>query len=340
MGKAARLRAVRADGAGHVPRGEGSEGIGRGIRELTEADLAALRGLCAEAVRALGFRAADRGDHLQVTGGPFRGPGAQLGTASLERLAAVAPEDEWSAIARDYVGELIGAALNAGEQAAGLGYAGQALRERLFPRFSIRVLEDRLAEDYSYARRVAGLPLLLALRHGQTSKLVADIHLAKAGGLEAAWEAAEQNLFEAGIGRPTAYEKDGAAVVLLESEHPRQASWLAYPDRLMETIGIEPGPLGMLFGVPALRQITLQPVTEETTLAHLGSMIELHGILACDEVAPLSTHLYHWRPGEPVSAATSTEAGSPGTMLTLPKSVMEAIAGPDSGAWEVQRPVA
>ena len=96
----------------------------------------------------------------------------------------------------------------------------------------------------------------------------------------------------------------------------------------------------MLFGVPALRMLTLQPVTEETRLDHLGSMIELHGIMARDEVAPLSTHLYHWRPGEPVSAATSNEPGAPGPYLTLPQSVMEAIAGPDSGAWEVQRPVA
>ena len=336
MGKAARLRTVRRD-AGQVRRAGGG---GAGPRELSASDLAALREHCARAVRALGYRAADRGDHVQVTGGPFRGPGAQLGTSSLERLAALAPEDAWAQLAKDYVAELIGAALNEGEQGGGLGYAGQALRGRLFPRFSARIPEDRLAEDYTYARRVAGLPLLLALRHGQTSKLVADIHLAKAGGLEAAWQAAEKNLFAAGIGRPTAYGKDGAAVVLLESEHPRQASWLAYPDRLMEALGIEPGPLGMLFGVPALRQITLQPVTEQTTVAHLGSMVELHGILARDEVAPLSAHLYHWRPGEPVSAATSTVAGSPGTVLTLPKSVMEAIAGPDCGAWEAQRPVA
>ena len=338
MGKAARSRALRLERgqARHGTQGGG----GAGPRELSESELAALREHCAEAVRALGYRAADRGDHVQVTGGPFRGPGAQLGTASLERLAALAPEDEWPQLASDYVGELIGAALSAGEQGTGLGYAGQALRERLFPRFSARILEDRLAEDYTYARRVAGLPLLLALRHGQTSKLVADIHLAKAGGLEAAWEAAEQNLFGAGLGKPTAYAKDGATVVLLESEHPRQASWLAYPDRLMAALGIEPGPLGMIFGVPALRQITFQPVTEETTVAHLGSMIELHTILARNEVAPLSTHLYHWRPGEPVSAATSTAAGSKGTVLTLPKSVMEAIAGTDCGAWEAQRPVA
>ncbi|WP_077489132.1 hypothetical protein [Sinomonas mesophila] len=337
MGKAARLRAVRPDGAGSVPRGAGRGSV-RDPRELSEADLAALREHCADAVRALGFRSADRGDHLQVTGGPFRGSGAQLGTASLERLAALAPEDEWAQLAKDYVGELIGAALSAGEQGASLGYAGQALRDRLFPRFTARITEDRLAEDYTYARRIGGLPLVLALRHGQTSKLVADIHLAKAGGPEAAWAAAEKNLFAAGIGRPTAYAKDGAAVVLLESEHPRQASWLAYPDRLMEAIGIEPGPLGILFGVPALRQITFQTVTEETTMAHLGSMIELHGILALDEAAPLSTHLYHWRPGEPVSAATST--GEEGPVLTLPQSVMEAIAGPGSEAWEVQRPVA
>lgn len=305
------------------------------LPEFTVAQAAVLRAHAVDAVRGLGFRATDRGTHLVVRGGPFTGGGAELGFSTIAREAARVPEDEWGALVSAIVAQVIGAAVEAGASGRSLGYAGPALRERLFPRFVApgRLHADQLAEGYSYARTVGGLPLIMAIRRDQTSLFVADDHLAKAGGVEAAWEAAEANLFAGGLGRGEAFVRDGHAIMLLESEHPRQASWLAYPERLMEHFGIEPGPRGVFFGVPALRMITFAMSEGTMSLQGLKNMLEIHSILARDEVAPLSPHVYWWRPGSPVLAATSVEDG--GLALTLPQSAMEAIVGVDSGAVEV-----
>ncbi|WP_430295950.1 hypothetical protein [Sinomonas sp. B1-1] len=347
MGKAQRNRAERADAmrtsASETVQsvaGEDLSGPDRFIPGFTGRQADLLRGHCAEAVRARGLRARDFGSHLAVTGGPFRGSGAQLGLTSIARAAARVPEEVWGEVASSIVGQLVGGALEAaqaggGRPGSGLGYAGKALRERLFPRFSApgRIPDEVLGEDYTYARKIAGLPLLLAFRREETSLLLADVHLAKAGGLEAAWEAAEANLFSAGFDEVQAYAKDGVTVLHLEGDHPRMASWLAYPDRLMVELGLEPGRLGVFFGVPALRMITLHLVDEETTVEGLEGMLGLNAILGKEEIAPLSGHLYWWRPGEQVQAATSNEDGA--LALTLPASVMRAVAGPDGDYWEV-----
>ncbi|GAB4099173.1 hypothetical protein [Sinomonas halotolerans] len=302
---------------------------------FTRGQAGLLRGGVMAAVQALGYRAADRGDHIRVTGGPFRGAGAQLGFATLANKARCLPEEEWADMTDDHVRQVIAAALQGSSTPGSLGYAGTALRERLFPRFIAPQRMDpvRLAEDYTYARDVGGLPLGLAIRRDQTSLLLGDIHLAKAGGAAEAWEAAEANLFAAGIGEPTVYGKGSAAVVLFEGEHPRMASWLAYPQEFLARIGLEPGPLGVLLSVPALRQIAVQPLTEHSTVEHVAAMLGFNRILGEHEVAPLSPHVFHWRPGGPVTAATTVEPE--GLALTLPRSVMEAVAGKDSGAWEV-----
>lgn len=295
-----------------------------------------LRGYVAAAVQGLGFRARDRGTHVVVRGGPFTGAGAQIGFATIAREALRIPEAAWEPMTEAIVGQLLGAAMQGAGRPGSLGYAGPALRERLFPRFIApdRMPADQLAEDYTYARDVGGLPLIMAIRREETSIYLSDTHLAKAGGLESAWSAAESNLFEGGIGTGgEAFVRNGHAILLLESEHPRQASWLAYPERLMERLEIEPGPLGMFFSVPALRMITLSMSEETMSVAGIRSMLEITSILAKDEVAPLSPHVYWWRPGEPVQAATSYQDGK--VALTLPRSVMEAVAGPESAAQEV-----
>lgn len=336
MGKGQRNReAAAAAGVGTPGEHRSAERPDAHLPEFSVRQADLLRTLCADAVRALGFRARDRGTYIGITGGPFRGAGAQLGFATIAREALRAPEEQWAAMVEAVVGQILGAAVQGSTTRGSLGYAGPALRERLFPRFVApeRMPEGQLAEDYTYARHVGGLPLIMAIRREQTSLYLADDHLAKAGGLEAAWEAAEQNLFEADLGSGEAFAKDGTAVLLLESDHPRQASWLAYPERLMGHFGIDPGPLGVLFSVPALRMIAFSEVTEHTGVAGITSMLTLNGILAQDEVAPLSPHLYWWRPGEAVHAATATLDGH--VVLTLPQSVMEAVAGTDSETLEV-----
>ncbi|NUP74212.1 MAG: hypothetical protein HOQ07_06140 [Sinomonas sp.] len=258
-----------------------------------------------------------------ITGGPFTSPGATLGFTTISREAARVPEEGWSELVADVVDHLIASAL-----AAPPHLGREELRTQLFPRFSApgRIPEERLAEDYTYARRVAGMPLLLAVRQSQASAFLADIHLAKAGGAEAAWETAAANLEAAPFGEPTAYRApSGATVIVFESEHPRQAAWLAYPERLAERLGLEIGPLGVLFCVPAHRQLGLYIVDEETTLADVHRMIELASILGEDEVAPLSPHLFWWRPGEPVTAATVE--GPDGLVIALPEGILGTVAG-------------
>lgn len=351
MGKAQRNRSRGLGTSGRRP-GHGAQGRGiagggddsreasidvpdRFLPEFSVRQADALRRHCSDAVRGLGFRVKDRGSHIVVMGGPFTGAGAHLGFGTIGREALLVPEAEWPEMAEAFVRQLIGAGVQGSTVPGSLGYSGPALRERLFPRFVTpeRMPPDAWTEDYTYARRVGGLPLIMAIRREQTSMYVADRHLAKAGGLEAAWEAAEENLFSADLGRGEAFVKDGSAVILLESDHPRHASWLAYPERLMERLGMDPGPLGVFFSVPALRMITFSEVGEDTTVEGVISMLEVNAILAKDEVAPLSRHLYWWRPGGEVLAATEFENGQ--LVLTLPKSVMEAIAGQDSGAEEV-----
>ncbi|WP_422936100.1 hypothetical protein [Sinomonas sp. P47F7] len=300
MGKAARVKKARSE----VREGTAAlDSPDRYIEGFTIGQADALRGHCAEAVRSLGYRAWDRGSHIVVTGGPFRAPGATLGFTTIAREAARIPETGWGGLARDIVGHLISTAL-----AAPPHLSRDDLREQLFPRFSApgRIPPAQLAEDYSYARRVAGLPLLLAVRHSQASAFLADVHLSKAGGAEEAWEMAEANLFEAELGEPTAYQSDtGSAVILLESEHPRQAAWLAYPERLVERLGLEVGPSGLLFCVPAHRMLGFQDVDGLASVEDVHRMRDLVAILAEGEVAPLSSELFWWRPGQPIVAATA-----------------------------------
>ncbi|WP_138443723.1 hypothetical protein [Sinomonas susongensis] len=204
------------------------------------------------------------------------------------------------------IGQLIASAL-----AAPPHLDRDELGKQLFPRFSAagRIPEGRLSEDYTYARRVGGMPLLLAVRHSQASALLADIHLARAGGVEAAWRAAESNLFEAGPGELSVYTSPaGAAVLVCESEHPRQAAWLAYPERLMEVLGLEIGPRGALFCVPAHRLLGIHILGERSTAEtaeDAKAMLELARILGEDEIAPLSGDLFWWRPGKPVVGISS-----------------------------------
>lgn len=308
MGKAARLKNARS--AERSPDAPDRHIPGLSVRQ---ADL--LRQRCAEAIRELGYRAWDRGSHLVITGGPFKPPGATLGFRTLAREAGRAPEEAWPDLARDIVGRLIESALAAPPHLD----RGELLKQ-LFPRFSApgRIPEGQLAEDYSYARRVGGMPLLLAVRHSQASALLADIHLAKAGGVEAAWEAAEKNLFESEFDELCVYTgPSGAAVLVCESEHPRQAAWMAYPDRLVELLGLEIGPCGVLFCAPAHRLLGIHVLTPLTTLEDARSVQELTSILGEDEVAPLSKDLFWWRPGEPV-------------VRVSPEAVAEALAAFDT----------
>ncbi|GAB3274451.1 hypothetical protein GCM10027449_12780 [Sinomonas notoginsengisoli] len=341
MGKAQRNRARSTGnvmrGVGERPRGSTRPPDEPGDPHLPEFSVRqadALRRHCADAVRSLGFRAKDLGTHIAVMGGPFTGAGAQLGFRAIATEARQLPESEWGAMAEAIVRQVIGAAVQGSTAPGSIGYAGPALRERLFPRFVApdRMPPHQLIEDYTYAKDVAGLPLIMAIRREQASMLLSDVHLAKAGGLEAAWDAAEENLFSAGLGEAQAFMKDGTAVLLLESEHPQQASWLAYPERLMEHFGIEPGPLGVFFGVPALRMITFSVIEESMTLNGVESMLELNSILGQDELAPLSPHVYWWRPGDPVRPATSFEDGH--LTLTLPQTTTERTAGAGGNAEE------
>lgn len=291
MGKAARLKNERS--AGTSPDGPDQNIAGLSV---SRADL--LRGHCVDAVQRLGYRAWDRGSHIVITGGPFRPPGATLGFTTIAREASRAHEDAWPELVADIIGELIESAL-----AAPPHLEREELRKQLFPRFSApgRIPEDQLCEDYTYARRVAGMPLLLAVRHSQASALLADIHLAKAGGAEAAWEAARRNLFDAGLGELSVYASpSGANVLVCESEHPRQAAWLAYPERLMDELGLEIGPRGALFCTPAHRILGIHVLGEGAVVEDAKSVLKLAAILGEDEVAPLSRELFWWRPGEAV----------------------------------------
>lgn len=307
MGKAARLRKMRAEG-------QDPEAPDRFISGYSMRRADVLRAHCTNAIRELGYRAWDRGSHIVITGGPFHPPGATLGFSTISREAARVPESVWPDLVSDVIGQLITSALAAPPR---LGRS--ELREQLFPRFSApgRIPEGQLEEDYTYARRVGGMPLLLAVRNGQASALLADIHLGKAGGADAAWEAAEANLFAADLGDPTAYAApSGAAVIVLESEHPRQAAWLAYPDRLMEMLGLEIGPLGVLFCVPAHRILGFHVVSERTSRQDFERMRDLTSILGVDEVAPLSDELFWWAPGMSVTNR-------------VPPSVLDALCSSD-----------
>jgi hypothetical protein len=340
MGKGRRNRAghggVPAAGAGwaweHCAAGSDDGPRDPDLPEFSRRQADALRAHAAQAVRSRGYRARDRGTHLTVTGGPFTGQGAQLGFSTIAREAQRTPEADWAALVDAVVAQILGAAVQGCGTHGSLGYAGPALRERLFPRFVApeRMPPGQLAEAHSYAREVGGLPLILAIRHDQTSIYVADDHLAKAGGPEAAWAAAESNLFAAGPGRAEGFVRDRTAVLLLESDHPRQASWMAFPDRLMAHLGREPGPLGVLFGVPALRMIAVSATEDSVSHEGVRSMLGLNAVLAQDEVAPLSPHVYWWRPGAGLRQATAWRDGR--VEVALPEELAELLGGPDGRA--------
>ncbi|WP_156144232.1 hypothetical protein [Sinomonas humi] len=291
MGKAARLRSARANETD-------TDSADRYIEGFTVGRADRLRSHCVDAIRGLGYRAWDRESHIVITGGPFRPPGATLGFATIAREASRVGEEAWPGLVADIVGHLIESAL-----AAPPHLGREELRKGIFPRFSApgRIPEARLVDDYSYARWLGDMPLLLAVRHSHASAFLADIHLSKAGGAERAWKVAEANLFEAGLGELTVYTSpSGANVLVCESEHPRQAAWLAYPERLMDVLGLEIGPRGVLFCAPAHRILGIHVLGPGASVEDARSVINLAGILGEDEIAPLTQELFWWRPGHPV----------------------------------------
>jgi hypothetical protein len=66
-------------------------------------------------------------------------------------------------------------------------------------------------------------------------------------------------------------------------------------------LGLDIGPSGVIFCVPAHRILGFHVVDERTSRQDLERMRELTSILGTDEVAPLSDDLFWWAPGRSVT---------------------------------------
>jgi hypothetical protein len=97
------------------------------------------------------------------------------------------------------------------------------------------------------------VPLLVALDSPESVTYVGAPQIEAAGGEDIVWDAALKNLVAEGPGEPDEMRFEDGSFLVFETESVYQASWLAYPDRLVELLGYKPGPLGALLSIPATK---------------------------------------------------------------------------------------
>lgn len=239
-------------------------------------------------VSRLGVSTVAAGDHLARS----NENGDGYGMFAVGRKAAQLPESEWPGMVAQHFGSIIGGASQPSELTA------DELLSRVYPKFiSPGTLAHSQQIDpsrYEYARDVAMVPLLVALDSPESVLYVGAPQIEAAGGEKIVWDAALKNLLAEGPGEPEEMRFEDGTFLVFETESVYQASWLAYPDRLVELLGYKPGPLGALLSIPATNILCLHLVTEATSITDISAMIRVTGAMQAQHPSALSPLLYWW----------------------------------------------
>ncbi|BCT78111.1 hypothetical protein SCMU_39530 [Sinomonas cyclohexanicum] len=276
------------------------------LEGLTTDQAALLRRLAVEAAARHGVHAQANPDHLETA------DGQRYGLSNLARTVASEPGHAWeAAVDRHFTAVL------SGTPAAAL--EGPELLGRLRAKFIApeTVTQDRAERDFGYVRWVAYLPLVIAVDHPEKVAYLTDADLARLGDPEQVWHTASMNLLSAGLGgTPEEVAHEGGAFLGLQTGSVYTATWMAYPQALMQALGFTPGPLGAFLAAPAANALNLHLIGEATGMADLQLMVQLTALQHSRLPSPLSPHLYWWDGQDSIQPITSFDGED--THLVLP----------------------
>ncbi|MHA7291546.1 DUF1444 domain-containing protein [Arthrobacter sp. MDT3-24] len=216
----------------------------------------------------------------------------KYGLFAVARKAAALPERDWKGMVEQHFSAVISG------DAGGSNVTAEELLNRVYPKVvSPETLARSQQNDpsrYAYARDVAMVSLLVALDSPGSVTYLGAPQIEAAGWADIVWDAALKNLIAQGPGQPADMSLDEGSFLIFETESVYQASWLAYPDRLVELLGYKAGPLGALLSIPATNILCLHLVTEATSITDISAMINVTGIIQSQHPSALSPLLYWW----------------------------------------------
>ncbi|MFF2296824.1 hypothetical protein [Arthrobacter sp. NPDC058127] len=268
-----------------------------------------MRKLCEDAFVKLGISVNVLSDRVLVVDST-RGYGLE----TVARIAAEAPEREWKNAIAEYFARLVAE----GERVDIDELPAEQLLERTRAKIidPATITQEHAEAHFNYTQWVARLPLLMAFDGEESITYLRDEHVDRIGH-EQAWDAARKNLMIEGCGTPEqATSEDGGSLFAIMSESNFQATWLAYPQELLDALGFKAGPLGVFMTVPAATALNLHVVNEGTSIADLIFMATLTAAQHERMPHPLSPHIYWWNGSyvQPITVATDS-----GLAMELPE---------------------
>lgn len=260
-----------------------------------------MRQLCEDAFGNLGIAVQVLSDRVLVADST-RGYGLE----TVVRMVAQAPEREWKSAIAEYFARLVAD----GEKADIDELPAEQILERTRAKIidPATITQEHAEAHFNYTQWVGRLPLLMAFDGEERITYLRDEHVDRLGH-EQAWDAARKNLLIEGCGTPEqATSEDGGSVFAIMSESNFQATWLAYPEELLDTLGFKAGPLGVFMTVPAATALNLHVVNEGTSISDLAFMAQLAIAQYEGMPHPLSPHIYWWNGSyvQPITVATET----------------------------------
>jgi hypothetical protein len=256
-----------------------------------------MRQLCKEALVKLGIDVEVFSDRIVTA------DGTAYGLETVSRMAAAAPEREWKKAIAEYFSHLAAESEPPGIDQLPVEQLLERTRAKIID--PATVTQEQAETHFNYAQWVGRLPMVMAFDGEETITYLRDTHVATIG-QELAWDTARKNLISEGCGTPEQVtSEDGGSVFAIMSDSNFQATWLAFPEDLLEALGFKAGPLGVFITVPSATALNLHVVNEGTSIVDLTFMATLTAAQHEGMPHPLSPHIYWWNGSyvEPVTGA-------------------------------------
>lgn len=256
-----------------------------------------MRQLCKEALVKLGVDVEVFSDRIVTA------DGTAYGLETVSRMAAAAPEREWTKAIAEYFSHLAAESERPGIDQLPVEQLLERTRAKIIDPAS--VTQEQAETHFNYAQWVGRLPMVMAFEGEETITYLRDTHVATIG-QELAWDTARKNLISEGCGTPEQVtSEDGGSVFAIMSDSNFQATWLAFPEDLLEALGFKAGPLGVFITVPSATALNLHVVNEGTSIVDLTFMATVTAAQYEGMPHPLSPHIYWWNGSyvEPVTGA-------------------------------------
>ncbi len=249
-----------------------------------------MRQISVDVLTSMGYGVEVADDHVVTS------DGRMYGLETVARTIPNAPEREWKPMLEDYFARMTAKA--AGSIIDAMPAEDLLARTRAKIIDPTMVTQEQALLHYNYTQWVGGLPLLMAYDGEETINYLRDDHVQRAGE-DRAWDAARANLLAEGSGTPQpATDEEGGSFLGIMSDSEFQATWLAFPAELLDSLGLTAGPLGVFMTVPAATALNLHVINDETGIADLLFMTRVTGAQHDGMPHPLSPHVYWWNGGQ------------------------------------------